>query len=336
MRPLGHNMVSIVDVARHCGVTPSSVSRALNNKAGVSESLRQKIKQACIELNYAPNEVARTLITKESKLIGLIIPDLVSTYYASIAKGVNEYLRSQGYNVLLCDCNRDEHIEKDNIQFLKRQRVEGIIMVSVTASESDIKAIKDSGIQVVAADVELSESISSVINDNYTGALQLFRHMIHQGCKNIGLILGNKRSKTTIDRLRAFKQVMEENAIEFNEHNIIYTDATFENGYKKTKGLLGKGIDSIFAINDSVALGAIKYCQDHGIKIPDDIKVAGYDDLEISSMISVPLTTVHQRKIFLGKKAAELLLQEIENAQDPIKIVLTPRLVVRASLGEKQ
>ena len=129
---------------------------------------------------------------------------------------------------------------------------------------------------------------------------------------------------------------MEENAIEFNEHNIIYTDATFENGYKKTKGLLGKGIDSIFAINDSVALGAIKYCQDHGIKIPDDIKVAGYDDLEISSMISVPLTTVHQRKIFLGKKAAELLLQEIENAQDPIKIVLTPKLVVRASLGEKQ
>ena len=326
-------MVSIVDVAKLCGVTPSSVSRALNDKAGVSESLREKIKQACLELNYAPNDVARSLITQESKLIGLIIPDLTSTYYASIAKGVNEYLRTQGYNVLLCDSNRNEEIEKDNIRFLKRQRVQGIIIVSVTATEDDIRNLLDSGIHVVAADVELSPCISSVINDNFLGATLLFRHMIDKGCRRIGLLLGARKSKTTVDRLRAFKQVMEENDIEYDENNIIYSDATFENGYKKTKIMLSRKVDSIFAINDGVALGVIKYCNDHNIKIPQDIKIAGYDDLEISSMISVPLTTVHQRKQFLGKKAAELILQEIKSDQEPIKIVLNPKLVQRASLG---
>ena len=117
----------------------------------------------------------------------------------------------------------------------------------------------------------------------------------------------------------------------FNMDNLVNT----LNGYKKAKQLISKNIDSLFAINDTVALGVIKYCQDHGINIPHDLKVAGYDDLEIGSMIDVPLTTVHQRKVLLGRKAAELLLQEIKSHSEPFKIVLAPKLTVRSSCGEK-
>ena len=185
------------------------------------------------------------------------------------------------------------------------------------------------------ADVEIGPSFSSVVNDNYQGALMLFRHMIKCGSRNIGCILGEAQSQTTVDRLNALKRVLEENSITFNKDNVIYTDATFENGYKKAKQLISKKIDSLFAINDTVALGVIKYCQDHGINIPHDLKVAGYDDLEIGSMIDVPLTTVHQRKVLLGRKAAELLLQEIKSHSEPFKIVLAPKLTVRSSCGEK-
>ena len=217
---------------------------------------------------------------------------------------------------------------------LQRQRVDGVVVISVTAKEEDLFPLLNSGIKVVAADVEIGPAFSSVVNDNYQGALMLFRHMIKCGSRNIGCILGEAQSQTTVDRLNALKRVLEENSIEFNKDNVVYTDATFENGYKKAKMLISKKIDSLFAINDTVALGVIKYCQDHGINIPHDLKVAGYDDLEIGSMIEVPLTTVHQRKVLLGRKAAELLLQEIKSHSEPLKIVLAPKLTVRSSCGE--
>lgn len=328
-------MVSIVDIAKECGVTPSTVSRALNGKEGVSENLRDKIKAKSRELGYEYNETARSLATQESNQIGLILPDITSPYYSAIAKGVNEHLRANGYTLLLCNTARDRQVEKDYIRLLNRQRVDGVIIISVTAKEEDLLPLLNNDIKVVAADNELSTKISSVVNDDFDGAVTLFRHMISCGCKNIGCILGEQTSRTTQDRLRGLKQVLDENNIDFCKENVVYTDATFENGYKKTKQLLQKNIDSIFAINDTVALGVIKYCQDHDINIPNDIKVAGYDDIMVSEMIAVPLTTVHQRKVFLGRKASELLLQEIKNNSEPIKIVLSPKLVIRSSCGEK-
>ena len=327
-------MVSIVDIAKECGVTPSTVSRALNGKDGVSEALRDKIIKTSVDLGYESNEKARWLATKESRQIGLILPDITSPYYAAIAKGVCDYLRPLGYSVLLCNSSRDRHEEKENIKMLQRQRVDGVVVISVTAKEEDLFSLLNSGIKVVAADVEIGPAFSSVVNDNYQGALMLFRHMIKCGSRNIGCILGEAQSQTTVDRLNALKRVLEENSIEFNKDNVVYTDATFENGYKKAKMLISKKIDSLFAINDIVALGVIKYCQDHGINIPHDLKVAGYDDLEIGSMIEVPLTTVHQRKVLLGRKAAELLLQKIKSHSEPLKIVLAPKLTVRSSCGE--
>ena len=330
----GRTVIGIVDIAKQCNVTPSTVSRALNGKVGVSDSLRNKILTVSKELGYEPNNVARSLVTNDSKLIGLILPDITSPYYACIAKGVDSYLRAQGYGVMLCNSSRDKSVEKECLRLLQAQRISGLIIVSVTVDEDDLLNLSHQGIRVVAADIAIGPHFSSVVNDHYNGALTLFKHMIKCGCRKIGCILGSPSSSSTQERLRALRQVLEENDIDFDKNNVVYADATFENGYKKAKTLLQRDIDTIFAINDTVALGAMKYCQDHGIKIPQDIKIAGYDDLEVASMIAVPLTTVHQRKVLLGRKAAELLLHEIKTPSEPIKIVLSPSLMIRESCGE--
>ncbi len=329
-------MAGLSEIAKHCGISLSTVSRALNGKEGVSDSLRAKIIAASYKLGYDHSDKIKSQQIQDKSQIGLILPDITSPFYAAIAKGVCDYLRPLGYVVILCNAARQRDEEALNIRMLETQQVAGVVVISVTAKEKDFLPLQQKGIRVVAADVELGPSFSSVVNDNYRGAVLLFEHMIETcGCRKIGCILGEKSAQTTVDRLKALQEVLEKNKLPFDESKILYTQATFELGYKKTKQLLSKDIDAIFAINDMVALGVIKYCQDHQVKIPEDIKVAGYDDLEIGSMISVPLTTVHQRKVLLGRKAAELLLQEIKEHSDPIKIVLAPKLTIRSSCGEK-
>ncbi len=328
-------MISIKDIAKELDVTPSTVSRALNGKKGVSKKMADTILKKCQELGYRKNAVAQSLITRRTNTIGVVIPDITSRYYSFVIKGVNAYLEEQGYSVMLCLANRSAQTEKNYLELLQSKRVDGILIITLTADPLYLESIAASGMPIVQIDNAATPNLSAVVNDNYRGAVMLFEHMVAQGCRRIACLLGRKSNQTTIDRERGFKDVMNKYHIPIDEDLILYIDSTPEEAYAQVPKLLENHPDSIFAINDMVAMGVLRYCMEHNIKIPEDIRLAGYDDIDIASLIHVPLTTVHQLKVTLGRAAAKLLLQEIESPDEPHQIVtLVPHLEARVSCGE--
>jgi len=328
-------MVGIKDIARECKVSATTVSRALNNSKEISKKTRELVLKTCEERGYIPNSAARSLILNKTNMIGLLIPDITNQYYAYVSKGVSSYLEKIGYGLVLCNSDRNKENENRYINFLSQKRVDGIILIPVKPKASDYEKIIEN-VPLVMVDNYVNDlEISYVGNDNYSGARKIVSHMLRQGYRRIGVILGDESSSASNERLRAYKDILIENNIEIKEEILLNSRATFEAGFELAKILINQKVDSIFTINDSVAMGVMKYCHMNNIQIPKDIGIAGYDDIEQAAMLPVPLTTVHQRKFELGKTAAKILIDEINNSQSAKqKIILQPELIIRKSCNE--
>lgn len=329
-------MINIKDVAKYCKVSAMTVSRALNDSKEISKDTRERILRACKELNYKPNSAAISLITKKTKMVGLIIPDIANQYYANISKGVSTYLEKQGYGLILCNSDRKKINENKYLNFLVEGRVDGIIILPVNPKKEDYEEFIKHVPVIVADNYVEGLDITFVGNDNYYGGTKIIEHMIMQGYKKIGVILGDKKSTASNERFRAYKDLLIKNSIELNSKIVVNSNSTFEDGYNLAGILISEGVDSIFAINDTVAMGVLKYCFVNNIKIPRDLGLAGYDNIEQSSMLTIPLTTVDQNNKEIGNLASELLLCEIRGKVIKSKInILEPKLVIRKSCGEK-
>ena len=264
--------------------------------------------------------------------IGMLVPDINSYYYAAIVKGVADNLKAHNHNLILSSSFDDPKLEKSSIKSFIANKCDGVIVISIMMMKKDLDYLKDNGIKVVVCDNKLDGHYPSVINDNYSGAYQLFDYMVQKGCSRIGWIGGNPLSFVVKERLRAYKDVLAKYKLPYLQDIFIFGERTLDFGYENAPKLLDhKYLDGVFGVNDSVALGIYKYCCEKGIKIPDNLKLTGFDDLEISSLTKVPLTTVRQYKEFLGKKASDLLIREIYDPQDPMVIVLDPALMPRTS-----
>jgi len=328
-------MVGIKDIARECKVSATTVSRALNNSKEISKKTRELILKTCEERGYIPNSSARSLILNKTNMIGLLIPDITNQYYAYVSKGVSSYLEKIGYGLVLCNSDRNKENENRYINFLSQRRVDGIIIIPVKPKVEDYKKIIQNLPLVMADNYVDGLEISYVGNDNYSGAKKIVYHMLKQGYRKIGVILGDKSSSASNERLKAYKDVLIEHNIEIKNEILLNSSATFEDGFKLAEILINQKVDAIFTINDSVAMGVMKYCHMNNIGIPKDIGIAGYDDIEQAAMLPVPLTTVHQRKFELGKTVAKILIDEINNNQSAKqKIILQPELIIRKSCNE--
>ncbi len=264
--------------------------------------------------------------------IGLLIPNISSPYYASIVDTVSAYLKDLGHDLLLFSAFSNLQKEKECFDFFKDNQCDGVIVIAITLESNVLYALKKANIRVVLADNRVDAHFPAVVNDNYGGASLLFEHMIKKGCRRIGWIGGHNNTFVVKERLRAFFDVMDKHNLEVYPEDIIFGNSDFEFGYESAKELLSANkVDSIFGINDLVSLGIFKYCEEHNINIPKNLKVAGFDDIEMSSMVKVPLTTVYQNKKFLAKKACELLISEIKDPSVPMAIVLDTELIVRKS-----
>lgn len=328
-------MVSIKDVAKYCGVSAMTVSRAINNSNEISDETKDKILKACKELGYKPNSAAKSLITKKTKMIGLIIPDIANQYYANISKGVSSYIEEYGYGLILCNSDRKKTNEKGYLNFLSEGRVDGIIILPVSPKKEDYEEVAKQIPMVMADNYAEGLAVSFVGNDNYYGGTEIFQHLIKQGYKRIGAILGGNNSTASNERFRAFKDVLEKNGLNFHKEVVFNSSATFEEGFSLAETLIKKGVDCIWTVNDTVAMGVIKYCYLNGINLPDDMGIAGYDNIEQASMLPIPLTTVDQNDKLIGKIAAELLMDLINKKGTKNKVVtLKPKLIVRKSCRE--
>lgn len=320
-------MATIKDVAKVAGVTVTTVSRVLNNRGYISDATRKKVHDAMEELDYKPNELARSLFRKKSNLIGLIIPDVSHPFFGELSKHIEYYAYEKGYKILLCNSYQDSAKEKDYIEMLKRNQVDGIIMGSHALETSEYTNIN---LPLVAIDRNLSDKIPFVTSDNYHGGVLATNLLINKGCKKLAHISGPLELNTPANnRYKAFIDVTKEKNID----GIVIQGKldTFE-GYKKIIFKLFKdypNIDGIFASSDIIAASIISVAHSLGKKITTDLKIVGYDDVSTASLVFPTLTTIKQPIENIGRLAIEILINQIEKKPVNMENILPIKLIER-------
>ncbi|MFC0270953.1 LacI family DNA-binding transcriptional regulator [Metabacillus herbersteinensis] len=309
----------IEDVAKLAGVSPTTVSRVLNNRGYISDKTRKKVQESMEELNYFPNEVARSLFIKRTYLIGLVFPTTSNPFYGQLIFHLENTFASFGYKVLLCNSQNREDKERNYLQMLQRNQVDGIIS---GAHNRGIEEYEIPKLPIVGIDRYLSSSIPVVSSDNYDGGKQATELLLSKGCKKIIHINGPGFLETPANlRRRAYEDVMVANNL---------TPLTYELPYKGSQEMIiqtiknlfdeNPGVDSVFASDDTIAAKVISEAKNRGVLIPTDLKVIGYDGTDTTRMLLPELSTVQQPIKKIAEKAVEILIKQIEEQPDEIQL----------------
>lgn len=302
-------MTTIRDVAKEAEVSVATVSRVLNNNGYVNEDTRKKVLKVIEKLNYKPNAVARSLFKKQSKTIGLIVPDIKNPFFPEIARAVEDVMNLHGFTLILC--NSDEYGEKEKkyLEILKQKYIDGIIIVTSKLTSKDLK---EAGIPIVALDRVPKDEIPSVSVDHYDGARKAVQYLKSIGCKKIAHIRGPKDIISSEERYRGYLDEVKSEAW-FQEDLVVNGDYNVNASATVTELLLQRhpDIDGIFAGNDQMAVGVLKAANQLQKVIPDDLSLIGFDGIELGRLIIPELTTISQPIYELGSTAAKMLLDLI-------------------------
>jgi LacI family transcriptional regulator len=337
--------VTIREVARLAGVSIATVSRVLNNSSyPVAEKTRKKVLKAAKDLDFQPSKLASGLKLEKSAAIGLIFPSFMgSTYYSEIFHVIEDEATGNGFGIILGSSYGHTEKEELLIDLLRERRVEGLIIIP-SSHGVDLKYYQRlrEKIPFVFVDRYLPEiDADRVTTHNVKGAYIAVKHLIKLGHERIALLSGPEAPCTSIqDRIKGYEKALGEFSIGFRK--IIETEKNLNKpkrcAYKAMTSFLSSEseISALFAVNDGLAIGALRAIREAGLRVPGDVAVIGYDDDEIAPFASVPLTTVAQRKEEMGKMAVKLLLERIRQKRIMSRhIILEPKLVVRASCGAK-
>jgi LacI family transcriptional regulator len=326
--------ITIKDIAAEANVSTTTVSRVINNKPDVSESTKEKIKKIMETHNYKPNKIARGLVMKKTKTIGLIIPDISNPFFPEIIKGVENKAKQLGYSVIICDTDNQIMEEITSIDLLLSQQVDGMITALSTDVIDEFNNSNLDNFPIVQLDRNIPQlDYPTVSINNKLSAYKAGQHLINLGHKSIVHVTGELKTKTAQDRLFGFKEVLRANNIEINEENIIKGDFSRESGFNAFVKMLERGLSSaVFFANDLMAIGAYEAADKYNISIPEDISIIGHDGISFSEVVKPRLTTMVQPKKELGEIAAELLINIIKkNAKEPKDVILTAELIRRQS-----
>jgi LacI family transcriptional regulator len=308
---------TLKQIAETLGISITTVSKALKNYPDVSAKTRKSVLDLANTLQYTPNSFAVNLRTKESKTIGLIIPEVVHHFFSSVINGIIAEAEKNGYLVIILQSNETLALEKKQVELLLNKRVDGIIVSLSNESNDDehLKEIVKRGIPFVQFDKisKLIKSSKVIINDQ-KAAFNAVEHLISKGCRKIAHIRGPINPQNAIDRFLGYKKALEKNNISFDPR-LVYTckNVTFEEGKQFAEQLFNDhpDVDGIFVITDLVAVGVLAYCNENSIKIPEQIKVIGFSNWFMSQVITPKLSTVDQPSYEMGKQSFTLLLEEI-------------------------
>jgi len=330
--------VTLDDIARKAGVSIATVSRALNNKDAISSSTKETILKLAKQMGYTPNAVARGLKTHRTRTIGVVITDISDPFFAPIVRGIENAARQEGYHIILCDTNEDYQMEKEVLGTLMERRVDGLLLTPVQTSFEDILELKKKRVAFVLLcrhfDFELLVEIDSVATDDVEGACLATTHLLEKGHRRILFINGPTYVSSAKERLAGYKRALLEAGVKFDQSFIREGGIKMEDGYRITKEELNGPVrfTAIFAYSDFVALGVMKALREANLAIPEDIALVGYDDIDVSSFLEVPLTTVRIPKYELGMQGFKLLRSRLAGeAESTQKVMLNAELVVRRS-----
>jgi len=303
--------VKLNDVAKAAGVSPTTVSRVLNNRGYIGEKTRKKVKDAMEQLNYYPNEIARSLFINKSYLIGLIFPTTSNPFYGQLIFHLENICESLGYKVLLCNSEGREDKEKTYLEMLQRHQVDGII---AGAHNTGIKEYNTPNLPLVGIDRYLSKNVPVVSSDNYNGGKIATQLLINKGCQEIVHINGPSDLETPANlRKKAYEDVMTANNLNPVAYEIC--EDTIERVFDENPG-----VDGIFASDDFIAANVISEAKRRNINIPIDLKVIGYDGTDTTRILLPELTTVQQPIKEIAETAIELLMQQINSTDSDIQL----------------
>ena len=331
---------TLKEIAETLGISITTVSKALKNYPDVSEKTRKAVLALAEELNYTPNSFAVNLRTKESKTIGLIIPEVVHHFFSNVINGIIAEAEKKGYLVIILQSNESLELEKKQVALLINKRVDGIIMSLSNESNNDfhIKEILRKEIPFVQFD-KISKLISSskvIINDQ-KAAMEAVQHLIDKGCKKIAHIRGPENPQNAIDRFIGYKKALEKNGIPYDS-KLVYSckNVTFEEGIEFAKQIVDEhpDVDGIFVITDLVAVGVLAYFNEKGIQVPNQIAVIGFSNWFMSQVITPKLSTVDQPSYEMGVAAFSLLLEEMICRKDG-KVFIPRTIELETSIIER-
>jgi LacI family transcriptional regulator, galactose operon repressor len=325
--------VTLEDIARALNVSKMTVSRAINNHPEISTETRARILATARKMKYRPNQFARALTTKQSYLIGIVVPDLMHSYFAEICRGVEAHARPAGYQNLICSTDEEARKEKDEIEALL-SRTDGLIVAStLLANEAKFyRRLISEGAHIVLID-RLLEGLrcSAVTTDDVHVGVLATEHLIQLGHRRVGHLRGPNVS-TSLKRFDGYQQAMKKARLKPLSRDCGFTE---REGYTAMRKWIAAGDlpSAIFAANDPAAIGAMQAMNDAGLKVPDDVAFVGAGSIHYGDMLRVPLTTIAWSTAEMGQAAAKLLLELIDGKKKARTIIVPPKLVIRRSSG---
>lgn len=322
-------LATIRDVAKEAGVSVATVSRHLNSKGYVSEEAKQAIEKAIATLQYAPNQLARSLSTKQTNMIGLLVPDITNPFFPELASAVERTAYEHGYTVMLCNAGETIDKEKHYIRTLQQNYAAGFI---VTTNHIEANFYKQLDVPIVALDRHLSATIPTVTSDNVIGGKLAAQFLVEQGFTRILCVRGPLDIDVANDRMKGFEAVMQTHTSV--QYDTIVSPFDFAAAKEMTERQFAqrRDYDAVFASSDASAMGVMKAAESYGINIPADISVVGYDGINITTLLSPELTTIAQPITKMGERATQLLIALIKGEKVEEQVVaFAPELVIRKS-----
>ncbi|MGC8545692.1 MAG: LacI family DNA-binding transcriptional regulator [Athalassotoga sp.] len=318
--------ITLKDVAKKAGVSLSAASRALNGRQDVSEETRKRISETARALGYVPNRFAASLKFQKTHTIGVIIEDNANPFWAEVLKGVESQAQEKGYQIILANTSRSYEREVRAIQTLIQRRVDGLLIAPNQEKYDDLFMIRNLGVPFVIIGRHIKEfepmGIPMVYSDEVDGGYRATRHLIERGCKKIAFVGAQPYNTASIERCEGYKMALKEAGIEIGDRLIKTGGIEIDGGYKSVMELIRDSVkfDGIFAYNDLMAFGVIKALKENKIKIPQEVKVIGYDDIPFSALITPSLTTMRIQKQEMGKESFEILSDRKTKILDTVLI----------------
>ena len=327
-----NGVVTIERVAELAGVSPSTVSRILNGTAVVSAAKKAAVDQAVAQLGFVPNPMARGLAGGRSMSIGVVTQAMDSPFYGASLRGIEDALDPAGYSPLFVSGHWDAKTESRCIDILLSRRVDGIIVLTGRLTDTALKSVAKRVPTVVTGRSVKAPGLFSLNFENAEGGRLATQHLIDSGHRKIAFISGDPRHPDATQRLMGYREALEQAGILFKPELVVQGEYNEASGVQAVSTLMAnrQKFTALFAANDQMAIGAAHGLQRHGMRVPDDVSLVGFDDLPTSLYALPPLTTVHQPAYDMGRLAAQALLQLLDGAK-PTQTVPPPRLIVRDS-----
>jgi len=329
-------MTTIRDVAKRAGVAPITASRAISNSGYVSAGTRARVLRAAAELNYVPNMLANSLRSNRTQTLAFVLSDISNPFWTTVARGIEDEASRRGFTVIYCNTDGGEEKQAQYVSMLLRRRVDGVLLVPASSSADSLRALQAQDVKVVVLDHVLQDVQADVVRGaSAEGARSLVNHLIDLGHRRIALLTGPAELFTAHARALGYCAALQAAHIAVDDRLMLYGSYTVESGAALTESILQlqPPPTAIFAANNFLAAGALRTLYRHGLRVPEAMSLASFDDLPFEYLLNPFLTVVKQPAYELGSTAARLLLQRILHPDDtaPQEIVLPTEMVFRTS-----